>query len=120
MDTLVDVPRFPLVFLDGEVQAIYRGRRRFSQEGLRRLHMEKCLQCILSFWHGIATREPVEVHRHVAVKKFSKRKYRGVTILAVVYSFRNEVWRHSFKLERGSQGGLSGTLTSHKRRRLGD
>ena len=119
MDTPVKVPQFQLKFLPGEIAACYLGKRRFSQDGLKTLHMEKCLQCILACWHGTVTHEPNEVHEYAAVKDFWKRKYCGVTILTVVYAYGGETWHHSFKRERGPKGGLDGTLILHKRKRLG-
>ena len=111
-----------LSFSQEELLSFFDERGRFQSRVLRARVAEKELQVVLLNCHSIVANQPEEVHRHVELKRFSMVKARRVTwgyyLLTGEYVYRGVTWRHVFRFERSTRGGLCGTLYFNSRRRF--
>jgi hypothetical protein len=112
----------PFIFTPAEVRSFFDDKGRFRLKALRARQAEKALQVILLECHNIGTVSPEEVHQYVTLNHFSLAKARrthwGYYLLTVDYAYRGTKWRHVFRFERNTSGGLSGTLYFNSRRLL--
>lgn len=112
----------PFIFTAAEVRSLFDDNGKFHLRLLRQRQAEKALQVILLECHNIGTVEPEEVHRYVTLDRFSlvkaRRTHWGYYLLTLEYTYEGKKWKHVFRFERNTIGGLSGTLYFNSRRLL--